>query len=231
MIEVSICKSKTLKIEIDPELISDLSELSPNLEISEFERPKYVASYEWAISAGIVVAFLKPFFDAYMKRLGDAAATATLNSLKRLFEKAKSAPERIYNSRDIKERISRQDRDDASSDVDEKETHQNMGRALAPLEIRVHEVISRDTQFNFRFIFPANLSESGVRSALLELARDQEDLFSRLIDDHRLQIARRQRPGVERRMTIEAVFDEELAQWLGLEQALALKSERSKNHE
>jgi hypothetical protein len=213
----SLSKSSNRKITFDPNIVEILQTLDPEIELREFDRSGPISSWEWAVPAGVVLVLAKPFFDAFMKKLGDAAGDVVVHAIKKQYRASMSGNEKLLN-REALDELQRRSNDFEGDDETWREHTDDIGKKIAPFEIRLSKVAwrapsGRDLIVNYRFVFTADLGEEACGLALRALAEYRVDLLKQLPKDFpHLLIASQQETHVAG--TVEAVFDATEGDWV-----------------
>lgn len=216
---ISLSKSSNEKVTFEASFVDFLRSLDPEIQLEEFERSGSVNMWEWALPAGVVVVFAKPFFDAFMKKLGDAAGTAVVDAVKKQFGASKSGSEKLHNVQDIEELQKRLDTFEGDDDEAWQKHVDDIGKKIAPLELRVSEAHwitpnGYELVLDYRFVFTADLTLTGVAHATELLAKDQDRLLQRLPIEFPALLKEAERRENQRFPgTVEAVFDVEEYEW------------------
>lgn len=211
-----IRKSSNKEIFITDELKSVIESMGCDYDIEEFDRPQHVNILEWTIPAGITLFLAKPYFEAMMKKLGDASGEAILIAIKNQFAKSKSGNERLISKRDMESVIEiAKEYGEEAADVRYKE----VGKKIAPLEIDVHYDKYNNKQFTVRFVFPANLDDDDLDLSLNILKENYKSLIEAIFSERCREISMLDFDDLG---TVECIFSKNSRAWLSRKQVLAL---------
>lgn len=215
----SVSKSSNSKIALEPSLVGILQTLDKEIELREFDRSGIINMWEWAVPAGVVLVFVKPFFDALMKKLGDATGDVVVSAIKNQYSASKAGNEKLLN-REAVEELQRRLENFEGDDEGWPAYTDDVGKKIAPLELRLSKVTwhapgGRDLILNYRFVFTADLGEEACGLAFKLLAVDGDNLLEQLPNDFpHLLTATKQEEELRIRGTVEAVFDPMEGKWV-----------------
>lgn len=233
MSDNSISKSSNSNILFEPSLVDALQTLDGEIELREFDRSGLVNMWEWAVPAGVVLVLAKPFFDAFMKKLGDAAGDVVVSAIKKQYSASKAGNEKLLNREAVEELQRRLENFEGDDDEAWQEHTDDVGRKIAPLEVRLskftwHAPGGRNLIVNYRFVFTADLGEDACGLAFRILAEDRDRLLEQLPSDFpHLLTASRQGEELHLPSTVEAIFDAIEGDWVSFPTMRARLKDRS----
>jgi len=214
--DLIIRESSGLTSTIDKGLYRAFEGLGKPPKSDAFNRSKCYAAWEWMIPASVIVLFSKPFFDSFMKKLGEEAGQAVVSALKRQFSRVAVQPERIIDAKSMRA-IAAVLENEPDADPTVIADRLNLGKPLLPLEIRIQSwsFLSRDLIYlnvKFRFVFPIQISSDDFEKSIFILESKQDAIFQALVDE--TISAQYGRLDTGSALSVEAVFDPEFGDWV-----------------
>lgn len=163
---IVVVKQRGLDFDVAPGAEQLAKALDGEVETRDRDRGAILNSIEWLAAATVAAYIAKPFFDELLKQLGKEAGTGIANALKKLFQSARDADDRVFNRDEVQQQITALHAGDSDSYAS---LRARTGRHLPPLEVIV-QLPSNASVEQLRFVFPAAISLGDWDTIMLGLA-------------------------------------------------------------